>query len=129
MQLQQAKERIEGLKIQVLAVTFEREDLARLYVEETELVWPMLVDNDRELYAEYGMERGGWWTVFGMHSWAHYIKLLLRGRKLRRPTNDVRQLGGDVLIDPEGIVRFHFVSRSPIDRPSVDELLETVAGG
>ena len=42
------------------------------------------------------------------------------------PTDDVYQLGGDVLIDPEGTIRLHHVSRIPIDRPSVESLLEVV---
>jgi hypothetical protein len=69
------------------------------------------------------MLRESVWNVWGPASWWGYIRLLLRGRKLRLPTDDVYQMGGDVLIDPEGIVRLHYVSRSPLDRPPIDALL------
>jgi hypothetical protein len=54
------------------------------------------------------------------------MKLLLRGRKVRRPSGDVYQLGGDVLIDPSGIVRLHHVGSGPADRPTVHSLLQAV---
>jgi hypothetical protein len=37
-------------------------------------------------------------------------------------------LVGDVLIDPEGIVRVHHVGTGPADRPSVSSLPEIVRG-
>ncbi len=51
---------------------------------------------------------------------------LIQGRRLHRSDGDVNQLGGDVLIDPTGIVRLHHVGSGPADRPSVSSLLELV---
>jgi len=100
--------------------------MAMAYVRDTDLAWPMLVDESRSLYAAYGMDRGGWWDIFGPPSWWAYARLLFRGRRLQRPGSDVRQLGGDVLIDPQGKVRVHHVGSGPADRPSVTSLLEIV---
>ena len=33
---------------------------------------------------------------------------------------------GDVLIDPEGVVRLHYISEGPHDRPSVQTLLSVI---
>jgi len=57
--------------------------------------------------------------------WA-YIKLVFRGRRIHAATGDMKQLGGDVLIDPRGIVRMHYISSGPDDRPAVSSLIETV---
>lgn len=94
------------------------------YIRETGLTWPLLVDRDRTLYASYGMERGTWWNIFGPSSLWVYAKLLIRGRRIRLPHDDTRQLGGDVLIDPAGIVRLHHVGTGPADRPAVDKILD-----
>ena len=126
MQLQQHRNDLESLSIAVVVVTFESPEIAENYAREAGFAWPILLDGSRELYQAYGMGRGGWWVILGPSSWWGYLKLLLRGRKPRRPTDDVHQLGGDVLIDPKGIVRLHHVSRTPLDRPSVESLLEAV---
>ena len=107
----------------VVIVTFEAEVCAKAYVRETDLRWPLVVDASRDLYSAYEMERGRWWHIFGPAAWWIYAKLLANGRQLRRPTGDVRQLGGDVLIDPSGIVRLHYVGVGPADRPSISLIL------
>lgn len=110
----------------VVVVTFESGAIAQNYSRKTRLPWPVLIDKSRKLYAAYGMERGRWWDIWGPASWWGYLRLIFRGRRLHRPTGDIHQLGGDVLIDPTGIVRLRHVGRGPIDRPSVDSLLVVV---
>lgn len=122
----QEENEIEALGVKVAVVTFEAGLLARLYVRETNLSWPLLVDQSRKVYAAYGMEHATWWDVFGPASLWKYARLLLRGRRLHRSEGDVFQRGGDVLIDPEGVVRVHHIGSGPADRPSVPELLNVV---
>ncbi len=124
MQLQQHQDDLKSLGMAVVVVTFESPAIAENYAREGGFPWPILLDEPRELYRAYGMGRGSSWAVLGPGSWWGYIKLLLRGRKLHQPTDDVHQLGGDVLIDPKGTVRLRYVSRTPIDRPTVESLLE-----
>lgn len=112
----------------MVVVTFELGPLVQAYVQETQLKWPIVVDESRRLYTAYGMNRGKWWNIYGPASIWVYIRLLLRGRKLRRPQGDPDQLGGDVLIDPGGIVRLQHVGSGPADRPSVESLLRVVRG-
>lgn len=123
MQLQQHETEISSLDVDVVVVTFESLSMAKNYRRETTFAWPILIDESRELYRAYGMDRGGWWAIYGPSSWWGYLKLLIRGRTLRRPTGDVHQLGGDVLIDPKGIVQVHQVGRKPVDRPAISSLL------
>ena len=93
------------------------------YVRETRLSWPILVDHERKLYKAYGMEQGKAWNLYGPPAIWTYLKLLGRGRRLRRPGTDIHQLGGDVLIDPQGMVRLHYVGVGPADRPTISALL------
>lgn len=102
--------------------------MAQVYVRDTQLTWPILVDESLTLYAAYGMERGRWWEIWAPASWWMYAKLLLRGRRLQRSAGDPGQLGGDVLVDPRGIVRLHHIGRGPADRPGVEAILAVVRG-
>lgn len=124
MQLREAEDELQRRRVQVLVVTFDRGPLLAHYVQQMGLPWPILVDAERVLYHAYGMERGRLRDIWGPASIAIYLKLLLRGRRPRRAGTDVQQLGGDVLVDPGGIVRLHHVGRGPADRPPIATLLE-----
>ena len=112
----------------VRIVTFDDDFMAKLYVKQTELEWPLLLDVDRQLYRGYHMEVGSWWSILNPVSIAKYVGLLLRGQRLQKSGSDYRQLGGDILVDAAGIVRLHHVSQNPHDRPAVDELLAVIRG-
>ncbi len=123
--MQQHARTFEELDTEIVVVTFERGPLARAYVAETGLAWPIFVDEDRTLYRAYGMFSGRVWHVWGPPAWWVYAKELVRGRlpKLAALRSDVNQLGGDVLVDPSGIVRLVHAGSGPADRPSVATLL------
>ena len=112
--------------VAVAVVTFEAGFLARKYVEESGLVWPLLVDEKRELYRGYGMLAASFWDIWGLKTWWAYGKVILHGQRLQQSQGDISQRGGDVLIDPSGTVRLHHVGQGPADRPSVAQLLERV---
>ena len=120
---------LERLGVDVLVVTFEAGPMALAYAREAELPFPIVVDADRALYRAYGMLAGKKRDLWGPATVLAYFRLFARGRRLRRPTGDTEQLGGDVLIDPAGVVRLHHVGSGPADRPAVDALLAIVRGG
>ena len=110
----------------IVVVTFEHDFLARSYVEETSLSWPLLVDDTRDTYRNYGMLSASLWDIWGPKTWWAYLKELLRGGKLRKSEGDIFQRGGDVLIDPSGIVSLHHVGNGPADRPAVGSILRKI---
>lgn len=122
--MQQHEGAFEDLGTRIVVVTFETTPFVRAYVAETKIAWPILVDRNRALYRHYGMHRGYLWNIWGPRTWWAYAKELARGRLPRYTDADTRQLGGDVLVDPAGTVRFHYVGSGPADRPSVAAILE-----
>lgn len=107
-------------------VTFQHDFLARAYVGETGLAWPLLVDETRDLYRSYGMLSASAWDIWGPRTWLAYLRAMLRGETLRKSEGDISQRGGDVLIDPSGIVALHHVGSGPADRPEVDAILRKI---
>jgi hypothetical protein len=120
---------LELLDVSVAIVTFEGGPRVDTYARETGFDWPILVDESLELYSAYGMGHGHWWHIWGPPAWWIYFKLLIRGRRPHMPSANVNQLGGDVLIDPEGTIRLQHVGKGPADRPPVNSLLAVVEGG
>lgn len=119
--------------MRVAVVTFEANELARAYVRETGLRWPLLIDEGRDLYRAYGMLGASFWDIWGPATWLAYLRALRRGHRLVRRHDesdaDVQQRGGDVLIDPQGIVRLHHVGVGPADRPAVAAIIERILSG
>ena len=72
------------------------------------------------------MERAGFRDVWGLRTLKSYFRLLLQGKKLLKSQGDVYQRGGDVLIDPDGKIRFHHISIGPGDRSPLDTILAVV---
>jgi hypothetical protein len=127
--LRRHEDEVKRLGLAIVVVTFEAREWAEEYVRETDLQWPLLIDQRRALYGAYGMGRGRWSAIWGPATWWAYIKLLARGQRMRRPSGDIHQLGGDVLVDPAGRVTLHHVGKGPADRPAIAALLERVRQG
>jgi alkyl hydroperoxide reductase subunit AhpC len=127
-QLRQRKEELEQLGVRVKIVTFDNKSLGQWYVSNTGTDWPILLDSNRDLYRGYGLRTGSWWTLSRPSSIWNYVKLIFAGHGSLKKGKDVRQLGGDVLIDPQAIVRMHSVCATPFDRPKADHVLDVVRG-
>jgi hypothetical protein len=107
----------------VAVVTFT--DPARLdqYREQLGITVTVVSDVDRSLYRALGLERGTRRQVWSLGTLGLYWKLLRSGRRLQRTHEDIRQLGGDVVIGSDGRVSTIFRPSTPDARPCVDELL------
>jgi hypothetical protein len=124
--LRDREEEFRGRKVRIVVVTFENDFLARGYVEDTSLTWPLLVDDTRETYRAYGMLSASFWNIWGPKTWWVYLKEILKGERLRKSEGDISQRGGDVLIDPNGIVSLHHIGVGPADRPAVESILKRI---
>ena len=125
--MREHQEELLQKNLTIVVVTFENDFFARSYVEDTSLPWDILVDETRETYKGYGMFAASFWDIWGPATWRAYAKELLHGQRLQKSSGDIFQRGGDVLIDPSGIVRLHHVGSGPSDRPSVKMILQRIA--
>ena len=120
------EEEFSKLNVKIVVVTFETNLLSRSYAEETSLTWPFIIDETRELYRGYGMFSASFINIWGPKTWLAYLKEIIKGQKLKESEADVMQRGGDVLIDPNGIVQMQHVGKGPADRPSVEMILKII---
>ena len=85
----------------------------------------MLSDEHRVAYAAFGFDRASAARVWlDPRVWWRYAGLLARGRRLERPEDDTLQLGGDVLVDGGGRIRWIHRSEGPEDRPTLAQLID-----
>jgi len=87
------KEDFGKRNVRIVVVTFEHGFLARSYVEETSLSWPLLVDATRETVP--GLRDALRFLLGHLGSenlWA-YLKEILKGQRLKKSEGDLSQRG------------------------------------
>jgi peroxiredoxin len=110
----------------VALVTFTRQRNLRGYKRRLDLPYPVLADEDRHCYRDYGLGRAPARRAFGPTTLRRYVELMRQGRRPQLPHEDLLQLGGDFVIGRDGRLVYAFRSRTPDDRPAIDELVEAV---
>ena len=112
---------------EVKVVTFDSEKLAREYRAKFNLSWPLLLDPELELYRANGMDKGSWWALASPRRIMRYLGDIFSGSLPGKKGKDIRQLGGDIVIDPDGLVQLFHPSQTPHDRPSANDIVELVS--
>lgn len=110
----------------VVAVTFEPPSTVARFARDVALPYPVLSDPTRRAYAAFGLRRGRLTEVWNWNTLKVYLRSLLHGRRPPLPHGDLAQLGGDVVIDPDGLIVFLYRSKEPADRPKIDDLLAAI---
>jgi hypothetical protein len=99
------RDRIETAGGVVLAVAFDEPKRVRAgLLRGIDDPWPVLIDRDRVAYRRWGLGRASRLRLVRPDWVRGYARMLLRGDRLARPGNDVLQLGGDFVIDRNGVV-------------------------
>jgi len=126
VQLRQHNVQLEALRAQVMVISFGPMPGAQAWLKETGASFTLLLDPDRAAYRAYDLEHSlvrSW----GPGVWLRYAQLLLAGRRWRGIQGDSGQLGGDIVVDSSGLIRFVHRSHDPTDRPPVSRLLAVLA--
>ena len=92
--------------------------------------FPVVSDPTLAAYRAFALERTSVGSLFRLGVIGRYLRLIFRGWRPSKPDagEDILQLGGDFLLDANGIVRYAHPSAEPTDRPSAAELLQQVRG-
>ena len=88
----------------------------------------VLGDPERRVYRRYGLTPGRLAAVFSAPVRTYYWRAFREGRAIHLPrsTTEVFQLGGDFLVDEQGVIRMAYYSERPGDRPSVEDILRAI---
>ena len=107
----------------IAVVTFATPERPAAYRQHLRLPFDVIADTDRTLYHLLGAERGSNRQVWSAGTLRMYARLLRAGRRLHRPTEDIRQLGADAVIGREGTLRYLSLPSTPDARPPISELI------
>lgn len=107
----------------IAVVTFAAPDRLAAHRDHLGVPFSVLADPERTLYRFLGAERGSMRQIWSLGTMRMYARLLRAGRRLRRPTEDMRQLGADAVVGRDGRLRYLSLPSSPDTRPPIADLL------
>ena len=84
----------------------------------------VLLDRDRTVYRAYQLERSRLRSRHPHVIWIYIKRWFQHGEFYDSHGDDSTQLGGDFIINSEGILKLAYPSHDPADRPLVDDLLK-----
>ena len=113
----------EALNTNIVAVSFGTPQWVGAWLEVTQANFPIYLDADKRSYTAYGLTRSKR-AAWGVKNLAYYARALIRGEQLQEFRGETDQLGGNFIIDKDGIVRFTHPSQDPTDRPEIDALIQ-----
>jgi len=122
VQVRERKSDLEDAGFGVVAVGFSPPEALAPLADHLGWTDPFCSDVGRELYGRLEIGRAPIAKVFTPGTLRFYRQQVARGKRIRRPVEDLRQLGGDVLV-VDGVARVLALPESPDDRAPVDQLV------
>ena len=123
-QLCQNQTAFQKRNTRVIIVSFGTLPAVQVWLQDTCATFSVLLDRNREVYAKYGLERSFWRSRNLKTRW-YYFRAWMTGKKTHDSHgDDTSQLGGNFIVDKEGVLRLIYPSHDPTDRPAVESLLK-----
>jgi peroxiredoxin len=120
------QEEFKKLNTRVFIISFGTLPALQQWMTEVCGTFTVLLDRERTVYNAYGLEHSRLRSYHPRVVWIYIKRWFQRGEFYDSHGDDTSQLGGDFIVDKNGILRLVHPSRDPTDRPSVEELLETL---
>jgi peroxiredoxin len=120
-------DRLEAMGATVVFVSHdEPAAVRRIMLRDVDCPYPVTIDGDKSAYRAWGLRSVPLPLIWlDPKVWRHYARLLSSGERMQRSGGDERQLGGDFIVDPAGVIVYSRPQRRD-DRPAVGELLDAI---
>ena len=120
-------EEFEARGARIIAIGMGIPEMAAHFREERDVEFALIVDRNKETYKALEMKRGNLWEISGPQNWGRFAKGILTGHGVDlKPKQDPLQMGGAVVVDAGGAVRYTFRAGASSETPKIDELLDAL---
>jgi hypothetical protein len=124
--LRDRKHLLDALDASVLVISFEDPATLQQFGWFRDLPFAMLSDPSRRLYGAFGLRTRSLLRLLDRETLMAYARALLHGHLPHLRRTDLRQLGGDVVLNRAGDAVFVHRSATPADRPPVEVVLRAL---
>ena len=117
--------KLEKFGVQAIVISFSSRWLFEAFAKDyAHPNFIFLRDPDLKAYKAFGLKKAKLSEMLNPGVALKYFSLILKGEKIKKTSEDVYQLGGNFILDPDGSVIYSHPSKHPNDRPSIQELIE-----
>ena len=125
MQLQRDREKFEAAGVRLAFVGMGTPPMAEDFRRQFKVTLPILIDRDREAYKAAGTKVGGVTDLLSPKVMAKGLLTTARtGVVQGRTKGDPAQLGGVLIVRPDGTIPYAHLAEDASDNPPNSEVLE-----
>lgn len=122
--MSERSEEFEERGARIIAIGMGIPEMAAHFRDERDVTFPLIVDHSKQTYRALEMKRGNLWEVSGPQNWGRFAKGIVSGHGVDlRPKQDPLQMGGAIVTDAGGEVRYTFRASAAKETPDIDDLL------
>jgi peroxiredoxin len=125
--LRRSYDEITGLGAEVVAVGTGSVRYAAAFVEDEDVPFPVLVDDDGLAATAASVRKASWLRLVGPASWAGTARVWRAGHRIHKAGRRVTQLGATFVVGPGDDVRYEHYAGDSSDNAPVGDVLATLA--
>jgi peroxiredoxin len=118
--------RVSGAEL--VAVGTGNQRYATAFVEEENIPFPVLVDDDASAARAASVNKGSLRNILTPSTYRDSIGTLRRGHRIHKSGRRVTQLGATFVVGPGEHVRYSHIDGLTTDHAPIDEVLATLRG-
>lgn len=126
-ELEESQTLLEARSVRLLVVSFASMEAAQVWLEQTGSTLNTVLDRQRKVYRRFGLG-SSYAKVMKFSCLLRYSEYGAVDRDFPdippRLLEDIYQMGGDFLLDDAGKVLLCHPCKTPLDRPTVTDILE-----
>jgi hypothetical protein len=127
VQLHRHRDEIHGRGAELITVGNGAPHFARAFQEDQGITTPMYVDPSRATYRALGMRRSRIVDLITGRTLLHAIRAMRAGFRQGTTQGDAFQLGGVLVVKPDGEVLMRYLGNEAGDHPPEADVLATLA--
>ena len=117
---------IAALGAEIVVIGTGNPRLARAFVEDERIPFPVLVDDDAEAARAASIRRVNFLELFHPASFAGTARAWREGHRVGRPGRRTNQLGATFVVGPGSRVRYEHRDAHPADHAPLDEIFDVL---
>jgi peroxiredoxin len=124
--LRRHHEEIKERGAEIIAIGTGDVRYARAFIEEEEIPFPVLLDEDGEAAEIASVKRGGWLQLAGPQTMPGALRATAAGKRQHKIGKRPKQLGATFVIGPGDTVRYEHIDKDVSDHAPEEEILEAL---